>query len=162
MITVERAKSEDVDSIKRVLSETWMDTYADHLPRSTIEYVTTNWHDPNMLRSQIENPGDYFAVAKDEGNVTGLVTVVSVGQNELYLTRLYVHPQHQRRGIGTDLLNAALAAYPDAKTIRLEVEQHNTKGLSFWRKQKFVEVGTRIEQIGTDRMAVITMERRLK
>jgi ribosomal protein S18 acetylase RimI-like enzyme len=162
MIAVERAKSEDVDSIKRVLSETWMDTYGDYLSRSTIEHVTANWHDPNLLRSQIENSGGYFAVAKDDGRVIGLVTVVSVGQNELYLARLYVHPQYQRRGIGTDLLNAALAAYPDAIAIRLEVEQHNTKGLSYWRKQKFVDVGTRIEQIGTDSMAVISMERKLK
>lgn len=108
MIAVERAKSEDVDSIKRVLSETWIDTYANYLSRSTIEYVTTNWHDPNLLRSQIENPGGCFAVAKDDGRVIGLVTVVSVGQNELYLARLYVHPHYQRRGIGTDLLNAAL------------------------------------------------------
>jgi ribosomal protein S18 acetylase RimI-like enzyme len=162
MIAVERAKTEDVDSIKRVLSETWMDTYAGHLSRSTIEHVTTNWHDPNLLRSQIENPAGYFAVAKDDGRVIGLVTVVAVGQNELYLARLYVHPQYQRRGIGTDLLNAALAAYPDATVIRLEVEQHNTKGLSYWRKQKFVDAGTRIEQIGTDSMAVISMERRLK
>jgi ribosomal protein S18 acetylase RimI-like enzyme len=162
MIAVERAKPEDVDSIKRVLSETWMDTYGDYLSRSTIEHVTANWHAPNLLRSQIENPAGYFAVAKDDGRVIGLVTVGSVGQNELYLARLYVHPQYQRRGIGTDLLNAAISAYPDAIAIRLEVEQHNTKGLSFWRKQKFVDVGTRIEQIGTDSMSVISMERKLK
>jgi hypothetical protein len=91
MIAVERAKPEDVDSIKRVLSETWMDTYGDYLSRSTIEHVTANWHDPNLLRSQIENPAGYFAVAKDEGRVIGLVTVGSVGQNELYLAQYYSH-----------------------------------------------------------------------
>lgn len=162
MIAIERAKSEDVDPIKRVLSETWIDTYADHLSRSTIEHVTTNWHDPELLSLQIEKPGDYFAVAKDGGRIIGLVTVIVVRQNELYLSRLYVHPQYQRRGIGSNLLNAAIACYPDATVIRLEVEQQNTKGHSYWRKQRFIDVGTRIEQIGTDSVAVITMERRLK
>jgi hypothetical protein len=43
MITVERATVEDVDSIKPVLSETWLATYAAHLSSSTIEQVTTHW-----------------------------------------------------------------------------------------------------------------------
>lgn len=162
MFTIERAKVEEVDPIKQVLSETWVDTYADHLSRSTIEQVTTHWHDPGLLRSQIEKPGDYFAVAKDDQTIVGLITVVVLNRDELYLPRLYVRPEYQGKGVGTRLLNAAIASYPDATVIRLEVEQQNAKGHSYWRNQKFVDIGTNIEQIGTDRMAVITMERKLK
>jgi ribosomal protein S18 acetylase RimI-like enzyme len=162
MIAIERAKSEDVDQIKRLLSETWVDTYAASLSPATIEQVTTHWHDPQLLRSQIEKPGDYFAVAKDEGRIIGLITAVLVGKSELYISRLYVHPEYQRQGVGSTLLNAAIASYPDAKSIRLEVERQNAKGHSYWRKQQFVDVGTSAVQIGTDTMAVISMERRLE
>lgn len=162
MFTIERAKVEEVDQIKQVLSETWVATYGDHLSRSTIEQVTTHWHDPGLLRSQIEKLGDYFAVAKDDGKIIGLVSVVVLSRDELYLSRLYVRPQYQGMGVGTRLLNAAIESYPDATIIRLEVEQQNAKGHSYWRKQKFVDIGTNIEQIGTDRIAVITMERKLK
>lgn len=162
MFTIERAKVEEVDPIKQVLSETWVATYGDHLSPSTIKQVTTHWHDPGLLRSQIEKPGDYFAVAKDDGKIIGLVNVVVLSRDELHLSRLYVRPQYQGMGVGTRLLNAAIASYPDATIIRLGVEQQNAKGHSFWRKQKFVDIGTNIEQIGTDRMAVITMERKLK
>lgn len=58
--------------------------------------------------------------------------------------------------------NTAIASYPEATVIRFAVEQQNAKGHSYWRNQKFVDIGTAFEQIGTDRMAVSTMERQLK
>lgn len=80
----------------------------------------------------------------------------------MHLARLYVHPEYQGRGIGTRLLNAALVSYPDAALIRLEVEEQNADGHGYWRSQKFVDIGMRVEQIGADSMTVISMERRLK
>ncbi|MCL4275537.1 MAG: GNAT family N-acetyltransferase [Anaerolineales bacterium] len=162
MFTIERAKVNEVDLIKEVLSETWVATYADHLSRATIEQVTTHWHDPKVLRSQIEKPGDYFAVAKDDGTIIGLVTLMALNRDELYLSRLYVRPAYQGKGVGTRLLNAAIASYPDASVVRLGVEQQNAKGHSYWRSQKFVDIGTNVEQIGHDSITVITMERKLK
>ena len=159
MITIERAKVEDVDLIKQALSETWLATYAAHLSRSTIEQVTTDWHAPLVLRSQIENSNVYFAVARDDATIVGLITVVALNQGELHISRLYVRPAYQRRGIGSQLLNAAIALYPDATVIRLEVEQHNEQGHAYWRSQKFVDIATKTEQIGTDEIPVISMER---
>jgi ribosomal protein S18 acetylase RimI-like enzyme len=162
MLSIERATGEDVDLVRDLLSETWVDTYAPHMSRATIEQVTTHWHNRELLRSQIEKPGDYFAVAKQDCKIIGLITVIVLGPQELHLPRLYVHPEHQRKGIGTRLLQAALAEYPDAMVVRLQVEHQNPKGLSYWRKQGFVEVGTNVEQIGADRIEVVNMERRLQ
>jgi ribosomal protein S18 acetylase RimI-like enzyme len=162
VLTIERAQIEDVDRIKQVLSDTWVATYASHLSPSTIEQVTTLWHDPKLLRSQIEKPGAFFAVAKDEGEIIGLITVFPVTDAELHVARLYVHPEHQGKGIGTRLLNAAIASYPAAQVVRLEVEQQNAKAHSYWRNQRFSDTGTSHEQIGADQIALVTMERRLK
>lgn len=162
MFTIERATVQDVDVIKQVLSETWLATYADYLSQSTIEQVTTQWHAPSILRAQIEKPGDYFAVAKHDATIIGLITVVASNRDELHLSRLYVRPAYQRRGVGSRLLAAALASYPDATVMRLEVEQHNAAGHAYWLGQWFAELGTKVEQIGTDEIAVITMERKLE
>jgi ribosomal protein S18 acetylase RimI-like enzyme len=163
MFIIERATVEEVDPIKQVLSETWAATYGDHLSRSTIEQVTKHWHDPGLLLSQIQRPGDFFAVAKDhDGRIIGLITLVALADGELLLSRLYVLPSCQGKGVGSGLLNAAIASYPRATVIRLEVERHNTRGHAYWRGQKFVDVGTKIEQIGSDTIEVITMERRLE
>ena len=162
MFTIARATENDVDAIKKVLSATWIDTYASYLSPSTIEQVTTEWHAPELLRSQIARDTGYFAVAWLGDEIVGLITVAEKSPLELHLLRLYVLPQHQRKGIGTALLSSALSRYPAAQTVRLEVERHNAKGLSYWRGQRFVEVSFSTEQVGADSVSVVTMERRLQ
>ncbi len=162
MLSIERAKTEEVDAIKEVLTETWLATYADHLSRATIDQVTTHWHDPRVLRSQMEKPGHYFGVAKDDGAIVGLVTVVAVSQAELFLSRLYVRPAYQGRGIGTSLLEAAIASYPEAAIVRLAVEERNERGHAYWRARGFVDASRKTEEVGDDSIAVITMEKKLR
>ena len=161
MFTIARATENDVDAIKEVLSATWVDTYASYLSPSTIEQVTAEWHAPELLRSQIESATDYFAVARLDGELVGLVTVVARGPSDLHLLRLYVLPHHQGKGIGTALLDSALSRYPAARTVRLEVEQQNEKGVSYWRRRHFVAVGSSTQQVGADLLSIVTMERRL-
>jgi ribosomal protein S18 acetylase RimI-like enzyme len=104
----------------------------------------------------------YFAVAWLDGEIVGLVTVAERNPSDLRLQRLYVLPQHQKEGIGTALLDSVLARYPAARTIRLEVEQQNEKGVSYWRRQHFVAVGSSTQQVGADFLSVVTMERQLE
>ena len=162
MFTIARATENDVDAIKKVLSATWVDTYASYLSPSTIEHITTEWHAPKLLRSQIEGDTSYFAVAWLDGEIVGLVTVVERNPLELHLLRLYVLPQHQKKGIGTALLDSALSRYPAARTVRLEVEQQNEKGVSYWRRRHFVAVGSSTQQVGADVLTIVTMERHLE
>ena len=162
MFTIARATGNDVDAIKKVLSATWIDTYASYLSPSTIEQVTTEWHAPDLLRSQIDSGTNYFAVAWLDGEIVGLVTVVERNPLDLHLARLYVLPRHQRKGIGTALLDSALSQYPAARTIRLDVEEQNVKGVSYWRRQHFVMVGSSTLRVGEDLLAIVTMERQLK
>src|SRR5688572_6737358 len=135
MVMIERVRIEDIADIKRVLSETWVDTYRDILSPRTIQKVTSVWHDPERLAEQAQNPAMFFGAAKEEGKIVGLVTAASIDKDTIMVFRLYVHPHFQRRGIGSDLLKTTLLAFPDAKKLRLEVEEENKKGLSFYRKQ---------------------------
>ena len=74
---------------------------------------------------EAQDPAIYFAVARDDrGTIAGLTTVRHVDSDTLFMSRLYVHPAHQRRGIGARLLNEAICAFPGAKIVRLEVEGH--------------------------------------
>ena len=162
MLTIARATEHDVDAIKQVLSTTWVDTYASYLSPSTIEQVTTEWHTPELLRSQIERDTIYFAVARLHDEIVGLVTVEEMNPLELHLLRLYVLPIHQRKGIGTELLDSALSHYPRARSIRLEVEEQNEKGVSYWGKHHFIAVGSSTQQIGADLLSTVTMLRQLE
>ena len=162
MITVQPAEVEEVQEIKQVLSETWIDTYGPFLPAEVIQKVKTLWHSPETLAAEIENPRVFFGVAKDEHNsILGLVTAGRQGEEFVTVARLYVRPISQRQGIGGKLLDACIAAFPEAQRLRLEVEAQNEKGLSFYRKQGFKEVSRKEEKIEETTLEVVEMERQL-
>ena len=159
MIRIERAKLEDVPAIKQVLSDTWRATYGHFLPPGIIEHITAEWHAPTLLTQQVQNPTLFFGIARPEaGYVVGLVTA-SASNDVLMINRLYVLPDHQRQGIGQQLLQASYEAFPACQRVRLEVEVQNHSGVAFYRRQGFTNVGQHQEQIQNTLLEVMTMEK---
>jgi ribosomal protein S18 acetylase RimI-like enzyme len=64
----------------------------------------------------------------------------------LFLSRLYVRPSWQRRGVGTRMLGAVVERHPEAARMRLNVESENGKGVAFYRRHGFAVVGERTEE----------------
>ena len=162
MITVQQAHVDEVRQIKQVLSETWIDTYSSFLPVEVIHKITSVWHSPATLAAEIENERVFFNVVKNEqGEIVGLVTAGRPSEEVVYIARLYVLPGHQRQGIGARLMDACVAAFPGTKTLRLEVEEQNEKGLSFYRKQGFREISRKEEELEGVSLTVVEMEKKL-
>jgi diamine N-acetyltransferase len=161
MITIHKVTQEDISEVKQVLSLTWKDTYGSFLSDKTIEKVTTVWHDPEALKSQAMDPEIYFAVAKEGDKIVGLITVRKIDDGIIFMNRLYIHPNYQRQGIGSKLFDSSLQAFPNAKFVRLEVEEKNKKGLSFYLKQGFKEVERKTDEIEGEELKSIVMEKRI-
>ena len=138
---IAKARVEEVQEIKKVLSDTWLDTYSSVFSPETIQKLTAAWHSPESLASQIRDSDIFFAVAKNDANkIVGLVTAQRQDKDTLVVYRLYVDPKHQRKGIGSELLKGCISAFPKVRRIQLEVEEQNQKGLSFFLKEGFVQV----------------------
>ena len=162
MIAIQPAEVGEVQEIKQVLSETWIDTYGPFLPLEVIRKVTSLWHSPETLSAEIKNERVFFNVAKNEqGEIIGLLTAGRPSEEVIYIARLYVLPGHQRQGIGARLMEACIAAFPGTETLRLEVEEQNEKGLSFYRKQGFREISRKEEGLEGVSLTVIEMEKKL-
>ncbi|MDE0141366.1 MAG: GNAT family N-acetyltransferase [Caldilineaceae bacterium] len=159
---IQPAKIEEVQEIKQVLSETWIDTYSSFLPVEVIHKITSLWHSPATLAAEIENERVLFNVAKNEqGEIIGLLTANRPSDEVIYIARLYVLPGHQRQGIGGKLLDACVQAFPGAEILRLEVEEQNEKGLLFYLKQGFRKRSRKEEELEGISLMVIGMEKRL-
>ena len=162
MITIQPAQVEEVQDIKQVLSQTWIDTYSSFLPVEVLHKITSLWHTPEGLAAEIEDERVCFSVAKDDhGAILGLVTAGRPTDEVVYIGRLYVLPGHQRQGIGAMLLDACIASFPEFQTLRLEVEAQNEKGLAFYRKQGFRETSRKEQEIEGVSLEVVEMEMQL-
>lgn len=156
------ANIEEVQEIKQVLSDTWIHTYSSFLPVEVINRITSVWHSPETLAAEIKNERVFFNVAKNEqGEIIGLLTAGRPSDEIVYIARLYVLPGHQRQGIGGKLLDACVAAFPEAEILRLEVEEQNEKGLLFYRKQRFRKISRKEEELEGISLMVVGMEKRL-
>ncbi len=161
-ISIQPAEADEVEAIKKVLSETWKDTYSPFLPAHVIQKVTALWHSPETLAAEIENDGVFFHVAKDDqGAIVGLLTAGRPSDEIVSIGRLYVLPGSQRQGIGGKLLSACVAAFPGARKLVLEVEAQNDKGLAFYRKQGFREISRKEEELEGIALTVVEMEKQL-
>jgi ribosomal protein S18 acetylase RimI-like enzyme len=159
---IERATNSDVDAIQRVLRETWLDTYSPYLAQSTLDQVTTVWHDAALLAARISDPEIFFAVARDNAQeICGLVTAQKRESNDLFIYRLYVRPGLQHQGIGTALLQETLAAFPGVPRILLQVVANNEKGFAFWHKHGFTEYAIHEEMVAGERIRVTEMQKQV-
>ena len=162
MISIEHANVKDVLEIKQVLSETWRATYNSFLSQATINKVTSVWHNPDQLAAEIQNPNIYFGVAKSkDGAIIGLITVRKISDDTAVLSRLYILPQYQRQGIGRQLLQAGITAFPTIRTIRLEVEENNQSAYTFYHNHGFRETESKEERVEGEVIKVKVMEKQI-
>jgi len=162
MISIEHANVKDVLEIKQVLSETWRATYNSFLSQATINKVTSVWHNPDQLAAEIQNPNIYFGVAKSrDGTIIGLTTVRKISDDTVVLSRLYILPQYQRQGIGRQLLQAGITAFPTIRTIRLEVEENNQSAYTFYHNHGFRETESKEERVEGEVIKVKVMEKQI-
>ena len=85
-------------------------------------YKAVGWKNyyehPEMLRMAYENSLCVFGAFED-GTLIGVIRAVGDGVSILFVQDIIVHPQHQRKGIGTRLMKALLERYGHVYQIQL-------------------------------------------
>jgi ribosomal protein S18 acetylase RimI-like enzyme len=107
--------------------------------------ITDSWQSIEALGRQLELPGLSFLLAEESGAVLGHLLANAQRPPRLVISRLYVLPSAQRRGIGRRLIEDAVARHPGASELFLEVEAENAKGIGFYRREGFEVVGERVQ-----------------
>ena len=161
MVRVERATIADYDAIWRVMSATWEVTYSRHFSTEQLIEARRVWLDALPLDSALVDPGVLFLLAWDEATLLGFVAARALPSGDLYVLRLYVLPAYHRQGIGTMLMSRAIAAFPDAQTLRLDVDAGNEKGLAFWTHHAFRETGRKQVRVAGVTISLIEMAKPL-
>lgn len=156
-LRIRPATAVDLEEVRRVLVETWHDTYDGLMGREKVVEITDKWHAVDALARQLALADTSFLLAETEQRIVGHAMAHAQRGSTLLLARLYVLPTHQRRGIGARLLAAAIRRHPQSTTVEVDVEMGNVKGVSFYRRQGFAVAG----EVTEDGVALLRMEKAL-
>lgn len=172
-VEIRDARASDRESIRRVARETWRETY-DELDADTIEETVDEWYGDETLEIAVEGWYDEeqvvdietvetpFLVAVVEGTVVGFVQgIVQGGDGDVL--RLYVHPEFQKKGIGTRLFEGLVERFDEAEVSRLRALDlaSNDASRSFFTGLGFERTGEGTVEIGGETYdeAVYTLDR---
>lgn len=157
MINIEDARVSEVRRIKDLLFETWSKAYQDVLTPEQIIKVTSKWHSRELLTKQVKDSSIKFLVAREGGNLVAMCNTGKIEGDHVEIQRLHVKPSHQRRGLGTRLLNEIIKQFPKHSKFHIEVEETNTKAIDFYEKYGFKKAGKIILEIESVVIPCITM-----
>lgn len=106
-------------------------------------YASVGWtaytEHPQVLRQGFAH--SLLTLGAYEGEtLLGLVRAVGDGATIVFVQDLLVRPEHQRKGIGSALLQAILDRHPQVRQIELATD-NTEKTKSFYRSMGFREMG---------------------
>ena len=127
----------DLTAVRALLIETWHATYDPWLGPEKVREINDTWHAPERLLSQAEHPSSCFLLAEQVNKLVGTSFAHDLGDDEVEIGRLYVHPCFQRRGIGQALMTRMLFSFPRAHVFRLHVAPRNSAAIGLYRRNGF-------------------------
>jgi ribosomal protein S18 acetylase RimI-like enzyme len=139
MITIRRAKEEDIELIRDIAAETWPSTYLDIIGQAQIDYMLDKMYNKGELLKQFME-GHLFLIAEEGQNQFGFAgySIVDHEARVYKLHKLYVLPSAHGKGVGKILINEVFNQIKDtdASALQLNVNKNN-KAKDFYLKAGF-------------------------
>lgn len=115
--------------------------YSDYCEKEVLNlYDSVGWiaytKEPERLRRAFENSLTVLG-AYEEEKLIGVVRAVGDGETILFIQDLLVHPEFQRRGVGSSLVRELRSRYSHVRQIQLTTD-HLPETISFYRSLGFV------------------------
>jgi len=110
-----------------------------------------------IWRGELASPYGLYLVIEDRGEVSGHIGVRHV-LGELHITTIAVRPEYRRRGHARALIGTALAAYPKASHVHLEVRPSNGPAISLYESLGFRTTGRRPRYYGDEDALLMTLD----
>lgn len=146
---IEDAKPEDVEAIRAIVIDAWLEIYPNEKYGITREDIAAiDWREANETRRQKIREGkddNHTWVLKDNnGSIVGFCAASRNGhrtdtEGQKEIDAMYVVKKLQGTGQGKKLMQKALEWLGTDSDIRLEVVSYNTNAISFYKSFGFQE-----------------------
>ena len=109
-----------------------------------------------IWRGELDSPFGLYLVVEERGELSGHIGVRHI-LGELHITTIAVMPEHRRSGQARALSGAALAAYPKARHVHLEVRPTNAAAVTLYESLGFRATGRRPRYYGDEDALLMTL-----
>jgi ribosomal protein S18 acetylase RimI-like enzyme len=131
---------DDVEAIAKLAREIWQLAYLDMVGQAQIDYMLGERYGAGRMREELARPDIWWRQIWVDGERAGFYACqLRQTQGEVKLDKLYVHPGHQRRGLGGLLIAHAgnLARSQGCHTLMLAVNKKNENAIAAYIKYGF-------------------------
>lgn len=167
-IRVRRGTDDDAELLARLGAETFSDAFGpDNTPEDMAAYLRASFS-PEIQAAELADPSSVFLIAEADGRMAGYARLregrapaAITGSRPIEIVRFYSRTKWIGRGLGALLMQACLseAEHRECDTIWLDVWERNERARAFYRKWRFVDVGTQPFQLGDDIQTDFLMQR---
>ena len=159
MIEVRPARLEELGLLRKVAIETFIEAFAEFNTAENMEAFLKEAYHPDTLEKEWREEGSMSYLVWEESDPIGFARLRingevenQLGKNTIELQRLYVHPVHQGKKIGSLLMKQVFdyARKHAYEWIWLGVWERNFKAQEFYAKWGFEKFSEHIFQMGDD------------
>lgn len=139
----------NVDIIQSVARAIWELTYRDIISQQQMDYMLDKMYSTDKILQEIEK-GFHWEVASIDQDVVGYLDYVMEPDQRVFLSKIYLRPEVQKKGIGQSLLNRVIdfSKRNGGLAVYLTVNKDNAKAISFYERNGFVTVDAVVAEIG--------------
>jgi ribosomal protein S18 acetylase RimI-like enzyme len=145
------ATPEDLSQISELARSVWHASFIDMISNEQIEYMLSLAYTPEKMREDMQNREAKYLKLINGSQLLGFASFrPSNDSGFLLLDKLYVHPAHQRKGYGAELMNQVEEAAEEEgyEGIILAVSRFNKPAIRAYEKTGFEVLRTEVIDIG--------------
>ena len=132
---IREMKKHDIDRVRSIAHATWRDTYSQFIPIYIQDKVLKDAYSDEEMERRFNH--SLNLVAELDNKIVGYAFFSGdLTSTDVYLESIYIHPDHQREGIGSRLIEFGLTKYAHPNNLTLTVYRHNSS-ITFYEKEGF-------------------------
>jgi diamine N-acetyltransferase len=143
------ASGKHLAEIAALAGVVWGAHYPGIISREQIEYMLARMYDVEVMKAELSQGIRYDRLLVGD-RLVGFASYGPAREKELKLHKIYVHPDHQRRGFGTCLLNHVIeeAERTGYAMLTLSVNKANKGAIAAYQKIGFTIRAAVVVDIG--------------
>lgn len=132
--------------IRKLALRIWPNAYRDILTHEQIQNMLATIYTEENLNAEMAS-GHRFFLIYDENVPSGFISAYT-DADTIWIKKLYIDTGMQNKGLGTALINAALAELSPAARINLLVNPNNAPAQKYYEHKGFTKIGEKPVQMG--------------